>query len=636
MKKTLMKFLQPASLLPVFCFLLFITPALAQKQDTSTVPVRIVNMDTITVIKTDTGEYNHLKGNVILQQGTDTLYCDSALMNNTTHNFEGFGHVRIAQQGGTHGTSEYLKYTTQTKTAFMSGNVQMTDGKNNLESAEVTYDMAKKIAVYDKGGRLHNDSTSVTSRTGEYNIPLKQARFKHNVVIIDTQYRIKSEDVEYNTETKVTNFYAHSVVTRDSGRSVLETSDGWYDGKLGKAHFKGFSGIWNNGQYIESDSILNYDRQTGYGLAISSFPGRVITIDTGHHSRLFCGRAEYYQKQRKLWATNKPVLEQVNGKDTLYMRADTFYSAPMVKSRRSLVVSRQSVADSGILGNDSTRVLNQHGGRQGSGLKSAKDSVEEVAYDLPMPVASTRYHVPLSASDTGYVENVKHKALPEKKKEEKKKGKKNKKESMEMMQVATADSASADTTAPLYFIGYHHVLLFSDSMQGKCDSVCYTRADSMIRMMINPIVWSHKSQITGDTILLQLDSSTLRKMYVPNNAFVASQSGPEKAHLWDQVQGKTLTAFFDSGAIKQIIVKPDAQCIYYVKDEKGAYMDIDQGNSMKMFIYFADQKMKNIKFDKEPKHVLTPLEKADLPNMKLSKFKWLDSQKPRSKEELFK
>ncbi len=636
MKETIKKFLQPASLLPVLFFLFFISPAVAQKQDTSTVPVRIVNMDTITVIKTDSGEYNHLKGNVILQQGTDTLYCDSALMNNTTHNFEGFGHVRIAQQGGTHGTSEYLKYTTRTKTAFMSGNVQMTDGKNNLESTEVTYDMAKKIAVYDKGGKLHNDSTSVTSRTGEYNIPLKQARFKHNVVIIDTQYHIKSEDVEYNTESKVTNFYAHSVVTRDSGRSVLETSDGWYDGKLGKAHFKGFSGIWNNGQYIESDSILNYDRQTGYGLAISSFTGRVITIDTGHHSRLFCGRAEYYQKQRKLWATSKPVLEQVNGKDTLYMRADTFYSAPMVKSSQSLAVSRQPVADSGILGNDSLRVLNQHGGRQGSGLKSAKDSVEEVAYDLPVPVASTRYHVPLSAGDTGYVEKVKHKTLPVTKKEEKKKGKKNKKESVEMMKVATADSATADTTAPLYFIGYHHVLLFSDSMQGKCDSVCYTRADSLIRMMINPIVWSHKSQITGDTILLQLDSATLRKMYVPNNAFVASQSGPEKAHLWDQVKGKTLTAFFDSGAVKQIIVKPDAQCIYYVKDEKGAYMDVDQGNSMRMFIYFADQKMKNIKFDKEPKHVLTPLEKADLPNMKLSKFKWLDSQKPRSKEELFK
>ncbi len=623
MKKTLMKYLQPACILPVFCFLFFCSSAFAQKEDTTMVPVRIVNMDTITVIKTDSGEFNHLKGNVILQQGTDTLYCDSALMNNTTHNFEGFGHVRIAQQGGTHGTSDYLKYTTQAKMAFMSGNVRMTDGKNNLDCAELTYNMGSRIAVYDKGGKLYNDSTTVTSRTGEYNIPLKQARFKHNVVIIDTQYRIKSEDVQYNTETKVTSFYAHSVVTRDSGRSVLETSDGWYDGKLGKAHFKGFSGIWNNGQYIESDSVLNYDKQTGFGLAIASISGRVISIDTGRHSRMFCGRAEYYQKQRKLWATNKPVLEQVNGKDTLYIRADTFYSAPMVRSKIQIQ-------------GDSSFKAGSRRHRPDSSLKNQKDSLDAVAYDLPVPVASTRYHVPLSVSDTGYTENVKRAGVPKALKVEKKKDKKNKKGSVELMQVASTDSVAVDTTAPLYFIGYHHVLIFSDSMQGKCDSVCYTRADSMIRMMYSPIVWSHKSQITGDTILLQLDSSTLRKMYVPNNAFVASRSGPEKAQLWDQVQGKTLTAYFDSNAVKQIIVKPDAECIYYVKDEKGAYMDVDQGSSVRMFIYFADQKMQHIKFDKEPRHVLTPLEKADLPNMRLSKFKWLDNQRPRSKEELFK
>ena len=619
--------------LALYIFLVLFLPfinniAFAQKTDTGMVPIQILSMDTITVIKTDSGEFNHLKGNVILVQGTDTLYCDSALMNNTTRNFEGFGHVRIAQQGGTHGTSDYLKYTAAAKEAFMSGNVRMTDGKNNLDCTELTYNLGNRIAIYDKSGKLFNDTTTVTSNTGTYNIPLKESRFKGHVVIIDPKYRIKSEDVQYNTETKVTVFYAHSVLTSDSGKSILETSNGWYDGKMGIAHFMGHFSIWNDGQYIEADSGYN-NRQTGFSIAV----GHVISIDTGHHSTMYCGHAEYYQKQRKLWATIKPVLVQVNGKDTIYIRADTFYSAPMVRSRKS--------SDAGMnLQSDSLHKAISSSGKADSAGKTAADSLTEIAYNLPLPMPSSRYHVPRSKSDTGDVvtnipnKKVRH-AEPEKKQQ---KGRRKSKQNKDVPMVINTmtDTAVADTTAPIYFIGYHHVLIFSDSMQGKCDSVCYTRADSLIRMMYNPIVWSHKSQITGDTIVMQLDSSTLRKMYVPNNAFLVSQSGPEKAHLWDQVQGKTLTAYFDSNTIKQVIVKPDAECIYFTKDDKGAYLGVDQGTSVRMYVYFDDQKIKTVKFDKEPHHVLTPMLQADLPNTKLSKFKWLDEQRPRSKEELFK
>jgi len=617
----------------LICCLALGFQSVAQKTDTSTVAIHIVNMEMITSVKTDSGEFDRLQGNVILQQGTDTLYCDSALMSKTSRNFEAFSNVRIAQAGGTHGTSDYLKYTSAVKRAFMSGNVRMADGKNNLECSELTYDLGPKIAIYDKGGRLYNDSTTVTSNRGEYNIGAHEARFKGNVHIVDTQYRIKSEDVQYNTESKVTVFYAHSVVTRDSGRSILETSDGWYDGKLGIAHFKGFSKIWNEGQYIEGDSLY-YNKLTGLGIAV----GHVVSIDTAHHSTMYCGRAVYYQKQRRLWATIKPVLQQVNGKDTFYIRADTFYSAPMVKNRKPAVADKKP----------DTLAQGAHSDTAAHPVLVLKDSVVRVpvskadsdmrkmdsvaSHDLPLPAISGKYRVPRSREDTGDVQAGREVA---KQHTPAKKGKKHK-SSEPVMTVATTDTAIADTTAPLYFIGYHHVLLFSDSLQGKCDSICYTRADSLIRMMYSPVAWSRKSQITGDTILMQLDSITLRKLYVPNNALVVSQSGPAMAHLWDQVQGKTLTAYFDSSTIKQMVVKPDAECIYYSKDDKGAYVGVIQSSGNRMFVFFDDQKIKNIRFDRDAHISLTPMLQADLPNMKLGKFKWLEEQRPRDKEELFR
>lgn len=575
----------------------------AQKADTTDkIKITIINSRFGSYFKTDSGEYNKFTGDVILQQGTDTLYCDSAYQNSTTKNFEAFSNVKIAQQDGTQGTSDYLKYTADKKLAFMRGNVHLTDGKNKLNCEELTYDLGTKTAIYNKGGTLYNDSTKVTSNAGVYNVNTKDAHFTGHVVIIDPQYKIVSEDLVYNTESKLTQFYAQSVVTRDSGKSILQTKDGTYAGKNGIAHFVGHSSIWNDGQYIEGDT-LNYNKLTGYGLA----NGHVISIDTVHHSKMYCGHAEYFQKKRILWATIKPVLVQMNGKDTLYMRADSFYSAPMVKLK---VINHKLKAESQ---KDSAVFSAQQRHFEVPYVYGGDDTVDNSIPMLTFPGIrqNMEWEIPTTAKN--------------------KKGRKVK--AGENM--AVTDTATADTTAPMYFIGYHHVRIFSDSLQGKCDSVSYTRSDSIIRMIYAPITWAHNSQIMGDTIIMQLDSNHIRTMFVPNNAFVASQSGPPKAQLYDQVQGKTLTAYFKNNEIDHMVVVPDAESIYYSKDEKNAYLGVNQASSRWMRIYFDDQKIKTIKFEDDVHQTMTPLEKADLPNTRLSRFKWLIEQRPKTKEELF-
>jgi lipopolysaccharide export system protein LptA len=681
----------------------------AQKKDSSgKVTVNIVKMESLIFNKTDSGEFNRLIGGVVLQQGTDTLYCDSAYQNTTTKNFEAFSNVKIAQQNGTQGKSDYLKYTSAQKLAYMRGNVSLTDGKNNLKTEELTYDLGTKIGTYYNGGTLYNDSTTVTSKTGVYNANAKESHFTGNVIINDPEYKIRSEDLVYNTESKITRFYAHSIVTRDSGKSILETTNGTYDGKRGIAHFVGHSSIWNDEDYIEGDS-LDYNKAVGHGIA----NGHVICIDTIHHSRLFCGHAEYFHKKRVIWASIKPVLEQVNNKDTFYMRADTFYTAPMVKAKPAVVKPRIRLTDNDSMGKPNAIIKDSLGHIRSlpvamadtQNMKSIHDTVipqpkavvgpmpdyigdsiyalRKATQDIPKQTLNNSHDSSVSLKKTNQ-ENIKDTANAKQglKKPGAKtiadsvvknakrvneinwivpsgpkfrmldtlniitgdtvatpkpdaKNKKNKK-SLAVKHLAVPDTSLADTTAPMYFVGWNHVLLFSDSMQGKCDSICYTRSDSLIRMINDPIDWAHNSQVTGDTILLQLDSNELRSMYVPNNALVVSQSGPPKAQLYNQVQGKTLTAYLNHSAITHMIVVPDAECIYYSQDEHNAYMGMDQTKSVRMIIYFNDQKISNIKFDQDDKIKVTPMEQVDIPNARLSRFKWLPELRPKTKEELFK
>ena len=632
----------------IFCFYficLGIHVVAQQKTDTSKITIRILNTRVITYNKTDSGEYDKFIDSVAFLEGADTLYCDSAYQNSTTRNFEAFGDVKIAQQDGTHGSSDYLRYTAATKMAFMQGNVALIDGNNNLKCQELNYDMGTKTGEYFKGGTLHSDSTTVTSNTGVYNLRSKDARFKGKVVVADPKYNIRSEDLGYNTETKVEIFYARSVVTSDSGKSILTTGMGSYDSKNGIAHFVGHFSIWNDGQYIEADSGYN-NKLTGYGFAL----GNVISIDTAHHSTLYCGYSEFFRKQRILWAMIKPVMKQVNGKDTIYMRSDTFYSAPMIRVKVKVPVLPDTFAKAAndTTGfSDSTIVNNQFvtaSDKKSDTLsnvtrdrsKSRRSKVKNTKTEYEWIVPPYKYRIPDFVHDSGNVKPV-IQYLSAEEPAHAGGGGKTKKSKIKAPKLKTVDTTSADTTAPMYFVGYNHTLIFSDSLQGKCDSVCYTRSDSTIRMINIPIVWAHNSQITGDTILLYLDSNHLRKMFVPNNAFLVSQSGPEKAKLFNQIQGKTLTGYFSNNSITKMLVMPNAQCIYYSQDDKnGAYMGVEEANSARMLILFSDQKIRDIKLYQDTHETMTPLEKADLPNMKLSRFKWLIDQRPKTKEELFK
>jgi hypothetical protein len=476
------------------------------------------------------------------------MYCDSAFFNLSKNTVEAFGNVRIVQPGS-EAQSDYMRYVGNQKTAYMKGNVMLSDGKSHLWSEDLMYNTSTKIGVYTQGGTLQDSNTTVSSNAGTYNMKDKSSRFSGEVIVTNPQYEIQSDDLGYNSENKVMTFFAKSVVTSDS--TILHTSCGTYDSKDQIAHLPCRSMVISKEQSIEADT-LDHNRKTGWGKALS----HVVSIDTERHSTLYCGRADFNEKQKKLWATIKPVLKQLNDKDSLFIRADSFYSFPVIKKKDTLLSAKG---------------------------KNTKD-----------------------------------------------------KKKLKIKEVVPGDTVAADSNAPRKFIGYHHVLIFSDSMQGKCDSISYSQEDSIMRMMYDPYVWSRKSQINGDTILLYMDSSKIKKMYVPNNAFSVSQSGPDKAKLFDQVQGKTMTAFFKDGNIDYMLVKPDAQTIWYGKDDNGAYLGVNEANGTRMKVFFKDGDIHKVLFEEDVKSKMTPLDKADLPNMKLTRFKWIIDKRPKSKEELFK
>src|SRR5690606_13962867 len=189
------------------------------------------------------------------------------------------------------------------------------------------------------------------------------------------------------------------------------------------------------------------------------------------------------------------------------------------------------------------------------------------------------------------------------------------------------DGNPKDSTEKRYFKLFYNVKIFSDSLQGKCDSLFYSQLDSTIKMIKDPIVWSDKNQMTGDVILMHLDSNDLRQIEIPRNGILIAKSGPESAPFYDQIQGNIINGYLTNKKMDSLIAFQDAANIYYAKDERDAYIGVNESTSDRIEILFVEDEINTINYRGPTKGTTTPMTKINLDNLKLSRFNWRIAEK---------
>ena len=177
----------------------------------------------------DTTDLQILAGDVRLKQGNTLFMCDSCIINNNQHLFEAFGHVHINDSDTTNIYSDYLKYLTDKKFAYFSGNVKLTDGHGTLTTPDMDYDMNTKMGTYTHGGKVVNKKSVLTSDEGYYYADLKDVYFKKNVILKDPASSLTADSLLYSTAFETVRFITKTVII-DSNKRKITTSDGYYPG----------------------------------------------------------------------------------------------------------------------------------------------------------------------------------------------------------------------------------------------------------------------------------------------------------------------------------------------------------------------------------------------------------------------
>ena len=239
-------------------------PFTSKKNDSVRV-VYIWHSDTLRQERKDSSSIQSLFGHVKLQQGRTIFYCDSVSINQSTNIVEAFGNVHINDADTTNIYSQYMQYFVDKKLIIFKKQVTLTDGKGVLTTEELQYDMNLRIGNYTSGGKVVNESTTITSKDGTYYAETKDVYFKRNVVLKDPAYDLYADSLLYNTDRKIATFITETFIRDSSGRTI-RTREGYYDLAHHSAQFGKRPTITDRSQTIIGDDV-QFDDSTGISVA---------------------------------------------------------------------------------------------------------------------------------------------------------------------------------------------------------------------------------------------------------------------------------------------------------------------------------------------------------------------------------
>ncbi|PJJ80246.1 OstA-like protein [Mucilaginibacter auburnensis] len=122
-----------------------------------------------------------------------------------------------------------------------------------------------------------------------------------------------------------------------------------------------------------------------------------------------------------------------------------------------------------------------------------------------------------------------------------------------------------DTSRIRIIVGYHAAKIFKSDLQAKADSLFYSSSDSTIRMYVNPIIWTQGSQLTGDTIALQMKNRKLDNVDMFPNGFIVNIEKNDSLHF-NQAAGRKIHGTFKDNRLNTLTIDGNAETIYYNRD----------------------------------------------------------------------
>ncbi|HVB02641.1 MAG TPA: OstA-like protein [Chitinophagaceae bacterium] len=458
----------------------------------------------------------------------------------------------------------------------------------------------KNSNIMDAYGDIHinQDSVQVYGDSLHYLGNERKATVLGNTRLEDGKMVLTTPKLDYDLNTRVGTYTNGGKLV--NGTTTLTSVTGYYFADLKQAYFKK-DVVLTDPQYILNTDSLQYNSQTKMAYFVAPtviHSGKSIIYTHSGYYNMNTGAARFDQRP------------------TVVDSSQTITSDSLFYNK----VTGMSIAKGNVVWTDTAQKMSVL-----SGYSIYNDSLQTLmATQKPLLIYQMDKDTLFMASDSLF-------SAPEKKEniitgpgylplKHPEKG-------------ASSKIQDTDSTGHRYLKAFFHVRIYSDSLQGVCDSIYYSFRDSTFRMYHNPILWAGDSQMTGDTIYLHTQDKQASRLDLIRNGLVINKTGP---NFYNQVQGNLIFGYFSKNQLDWMHAIGNAESIYYAKDDSGAYIGVNKASCSIIDIYFDTKKsqVSRVVFRRDAAGTTYPLSQTNPSLMQLRHFRWEDALRPKSKTEL--
>ena len=180
---------------------------------------------------------------------------------------------------------------------------------------------------------------------------------------------------------------------------------------------------------------------------------------------------------------------------------------------------------------------------------------------------------------------------------------------------------------------FNQVRFYRNDVQGICDSLQLSEADTIINMYNHAVVWNLERQIFGDEINVHLNDSAADWATLPTGGFMAEHLGEI---YYDQLSGKKMKAWFEDKELRRLDVDGNVQVIMFPQEKDSTYNKMVNAESSFMRLNLkAKQEVDRIIMWPEVSGRVTPLYLAKKSDMYLPQFQWYDALRPKTPDDIY-
>lgn len=178
-------------------------------------------------------------------------------------------------------------------------------------------------------------------------------------------------------------------------------------------------------------------------------------------------------------------------------------------------------------------------------------------------------------------------------------------------------------------LGYNNVKIYKTNLQAKADSMAYHSIDSTVYFYNKPIFWNYDSQITAESIRIELNNEAIEKMYIDTDAFISSA---DKFGNYNQVKGREMIAQFRDNKIDYIDILGNGESLYFALNDSSEVVGMNYIRCSHMRIDMDNESLSKINFFVKPAGVFYPAHKIVEDEKQLFGFEWRINEKPALEE----